>query len=141
MERQPTKELLEVIFLALDHATKSVLKSNGPLVPFAIVEASNGEQHVSRFTTGRNPNEARLHARSYVSQTVDCVRYAIAGDGTLNESGGRAPVVMVEAGQRGEPHGFVFIQRFASTSNCRFAQVLGNPGIIDHPPLLQPLTE
>ena len=135
---EPTEELLDLIFLALDHAVKSVISSSGPLIPFAIVEAASGEQTLARFTTGRNPEEARRHARAHVAQAADCVKYAVAGDGTLTENGQRIVVVTIEAGKRGEKHGFLFVQRFASSAKCRFERPVRNPGIIDLPAILGP---
>jgi hypothetical protein len=133
---KPTEELLDLIFLALDHATKSVINTNGPLIPFAIIESISGERILARFTTGRNPDEARQDARSHVGKAADCTKYAIAADGTITENGQRVAVIMVEAGQRGEPHGFSFVQRFASSDKCRFAQPVRNPGIVEQPPVL-----
>lgn len=135
---QPSEPLLELIFEALDHAASSVGNTNGPLVPFAIIESATGERTLERFTTGRNPEEARRHAQTHVAHAADCVRYAIAADGTMTESGQRVAVVMVEAGEQGGPHGFAFVQRFASTPACRFAQPVRNPGIIAQPPVLRP---
>ena len=135
---KPNEPLLDLIFLALDHAVKSVVNSNGPLIPFAIMESAAGEHTLARFTTGRNPEEARQHARAHDAQAADCVKYAVAADGTITENGQRVAVVMVEAGEQGGEHGFSFIQRFASTSGCRFAQPQRNPGIIDQPPVLRP---
>jgi|SRR6185312_4422195 len=136
MDQTPTDELLDLIFLAIDHASKSVINTNGPLIPFAVIETASGERTLGRFTTGRNPNEARLHAREHVAQAADCRKYAIAADGAITENGQRIPVVMVEAGQRGKPNGFMFIQRFAPSGKYRFSKPLGNPGIIEFPPIL-----
>jgi hypothetical protein len=133
---EPTKELLELIFAALDHAVESIVNTDGPLIPFAMIESASGERSIARFTGGRNPDEARQDARAHVAQTTDCPKYAIAADGTATEDGQRLPVIMIEAGQRGQPHGFRFIQRFASSRQCRFAQPIRNPSIIDHPAVL-----
>ena len=135
---RPSEPLLDLIFEALDHAVQSVANTNGPLIPFAILESAAGERTLARFTTGRNADEARQHAQSHVAQAADCAKYAIASDGTITESGQRIPVVMVEAGEQDGEHGFSFVQRFASTAACRFAQPVRNPGIIDQPPILRP---
>jgi hypothetical protein len=137
---KPSEPLLDLIFQALDHAVQSVANSNGPLIPFAIMESAAGERTLARFTAGRNPEEARQHARAHVAQAADCVKYAVAGDGNITENGQRVAVVMVEAGEQGGEHGFSFVQRFASTAACRFAQPVRNPGIIDQPPVLLPST-
>lgn len=115
--------------------------SDGPLIPFAIVESQSGERAISRFTTGKSPAEARAHAREQVARTSDCVRYAIAADGTVAESGQRVPVVMVESGDRRDAHGYCFIQRFSSTPTSRFAQAIDKPSIIAHPAILRPASE
>src|SRR5688572_16460996 len=96
-ERQPMAEpsepLLDLMFQALDHAVQSVANTNGPLIPFAIIESATGERTLARFTTGRNPEEARHHARAHVAQAADCVKYAVAADGTITENGQRVAVV------------------------------------------------
>ena len=135
---KPGEQLLDLMFQALDHAVRSVANTNGPLVPFALMESATGERTLARFTTGRNPDEARLHARTHVTQATDCVKYAVAADGSITENGQRVAVVLVEAGEQGAPHGFSFVQRFESTPACRFAQPVRNPGIIDQPPVLRP---
>jgi hypothetical protein len=135
---KPSEQLLDLMFQALDHAVRSIANSNGPLIPFALIESAAGERALARFTTGRSPDEARQHARAHVTQSADCVRYAVAADGNITENAQRIAVVLVEAGEQGAPHGFSFVQRFASTPDCRFAQPFRNPAIIDQPPLLQP---
>jgi hypothetical protein len=109
---KPTQEILDLAFFALNHAIQLLNRTNGPLVPFAILEAANGERALARFLTVRNPEEARLRSRAHVDESADCVKYAIAADGSVTENGQRIPVVMVEAGERGKPHGVSFIQRF-----------------------------
>jgi hypothetical protein len=135
---KPSEQLLDLMFQALDHAVRSVVNSNGPLIPFALMESDAGERTLARFTTGQNPDEARQHARAHITQVADCVKYAVAADGSITENGQRIAVVMVEAGEQGAPHGFSFVQRFQSTPQCRFAQPIRNPSIIDQPPLLRP---
>lgn len=133
----PSEDLLQLVFLALDHAVQSVITSNGPLVPFAILDGPDGKRTLSRFATGRNPDEARHHARDHVARDAGCTKYAVASDGTLTEDGKRVPVVMVEAGRRGDPNAFCFVQRFASSATTRFSHLLGNPGIVDLPEILR----
>lgn len=100
---KPTDPLLDLMFQALDNAVESITNSNGPLIPFAIMASSAGERNLVRFTTGKNPDEARQHARSHVTKEADCVRYAIGSDGSITENGQRVPVVMVEAVLSGPP--------------------------------------
>jgi hypothetical protein len=133
----PSEQLVDLAFFALDHGIKSVAASNGPLIPFAIIESGDGKRVLMRFTTGQNPEEARHHARAHVAQTTDCVRYAVVADGIVTEQNARMPVVMAEVGQRGDLHGFSFIQRFTSTPEFRFGQPIRNPSIIDQPAILQ----
>ena len=136
---EPTQPLLQLIFLALDHAVHSIENSNGPLVPFAVIDTANGERMLARFTSGQNPEEARQHARAHIAQSNKWIRYAVTADGTITEGGRRVPVVMVEAGEQGAEHGFMFVQRFESTPSCKFLKLTQNPSLIDEPPLLRPL--
>ena len=135
---KPSEQLLDLMFQALDHAVQSVANTNGPLIPFALIESAAGKRSLARFTTGRNPDEARQHARTHVVQSADCIKYAVAADGNITENGQRV-AVLVEAGEQGAPHGFSFVQRFQSTPTCRFAQPVRNPGVIDQPPTLRPI--
>jgi hypothetical protein len=132
---KPAQELLDLAFFALDHAIKSLLHTNGPLVPFAILESANGERALARFMPSRNPELARENSRAHVAQTTDCVKYAIAADGIVTENGRRIPVVMVEAGERGKSLGFSFIRPLASNSENRSFESVGNRGLIDHAPI------
>jgi hypothetical protein len=127
----PSQDIFDLAFLALNHAVKSVVRTNGPMVPFAILESANGERGLARFMTGRNPEETRQRSRIHVAEDEDCVKYAIAADGSVTENGRRIPVVMVELGERGKPGSISFVQRFASNSECRFSKPVGDPRIID----------
>jgi hypothetical protein len=106
-----THELLDLAFFALDHAMKSLVRTNGPLVPFAILESANGERALARFVAGQDPEESCQRSRAHVAQTTDCVKYAIAADGVETENGRPVPVVIVEAGERGKSVGFSFTRR------------------------------
>jgi hypothetical protein len=134
---KPAQELLDLAFFALDHAIKSMVRTNGPLVPFAILESANGERALARFMPCRNPELAREHSRAHVAQTSDCVKYAIAADGVVNENGRRIPVVLVEAGERGKSLGFSFIRRLASNSDSQSFEPVRNRDMIDHAPILR----
>jgi hypothetical protein len=85
MRKTPPDDLLDLIFVALDNAVTSITGTNGPLIPFVIIEALSGERTLARFTTGKNPDEARQHAQSHVSGSHDCRKYAVAADGTITE--------------------------------------------------------
>ena len=135
---QPSQPLRDLVSQAFDHAVRSIVNTNGPLVPFAIIETSAGQRAMARFTGGRNPEEARQAARAQVGQLGDCVKYAIAADGSVMSGTQHIPVIMVEAGERSAAHGYSFIQRFASTPACRFAQPVQDPSIIDYPAVLKP---
>ena len=132
---KPAQELLDLAFFALDHAMKSLVRSEGPLIPFAILETANGERALARFMPCRNPELACEHSREHVAQTSDCVKYAIAADGVVNENGRQIPVVMVEAGERGKSLGFSFIRRLSSNSECRGFDQVRTGGLIDHAPI------
>jgi hypothetical protein len=133
---KPGEQILDLIFQALDHAIQSITNTNGPLIPFAIIETAKGERTLARFATGHNPEEARQQARTHVANNKDWLQYAIAADGILTENNQRIPTIIVEAGRRGDEHGFVFAQRFTAAPNARFGQILRNPGIIGQPPIL-----
>lgn len=140
MER-PSEQLVDLAFFALDHGVKSVIGSDGPMTPFAIIEDVNGQRTLARFMTGQSPAEAHQHARAHVARAVDCVKYAVVADGWVTEQNTRIPVILVEVGRRGEQHGYSFIQRFCSTAETKYGQVVRNPSIIDHPSVISPASE
>jgi hypothetical protein len=134
---KPTEPLLDLIFQVLDHAVESVKGTDGPLVPFAVIETADGRRTLTRFADASDPEEAMREVRLLVEELVDCVRYAVGSDGNLTENGQKSAAVLVEAGEVDAPHGFSFAQRFASTEDCRYAHPVRNPAIIDQPPLLR----
>jgi hypothetical protein len=135
---KPTDPLLDLVYQVLDHAVESLKGTDGPLTPFAVIETADGKRTLTRFVETEDPEVAMREVRSLVEEVIDCVKYAVVSDGNLTEDGRQSPAVMVEAGEEGGPHGFAFVQRFASTEDCRYARPVHNPALVDQPYLLRP---
>jgi len=122
MPPDPPPELIDLAFFALDHGTDSVLEAGGDLVPFTVTEA-DGQRTLRRFVADRL-EEGVNSARNALSTTSGVERAALAFEGYLTFEGGKAPAVIVEAFQAGEPEGMVLVQRHSRTER------IGNPALL-----------
>jgi hypothetical protein len=101
-ELEPTEELLDLIFFALDHGIESVRASGGPLRPFLMAKGE-GKPLLRRFVT-----ESLDRGREMVQDAADRLPpevrwYAIACDGCLPTEKERFDAIIVEAAERGQP--------------------------------------
>lgn len=95
-------ELETLSLLALEHGFNSISDSEGPLVPFTIIEGPDG-QELHRFVVGDFELELSVEAaqNSIASSRAELSRYAIAWDGYVTEPGRKTDAILVEAGERG----------------------------------------
>ena len=125
---EPSQELADLAFFALDHAVESVKVSGGPLIPFAATEDESGRT-LNRFVT-ELLEEGQQQARDYVGGATDAHRVAIAYDGYLTIEGERFDAVLVEAQQRGDASGLILAQRYRTGGRFRKFSTIGNPAHI-----------
>ena len=121
------EELLDLIFVALDHGVDSV-SGGGPLVPFALTEAPDGRT-LTRFHAGElevGVAQAREHARDVPEATL----IAIAYDGYLTVEDERSDAIFVEGQERGTASSVVFAQRYKPGGRLRKFSTIGNPAYV-----------
>jgi hypothetical protein len=122
MSVPPADDLVEFAFLALDHATDSVLGSGGPLVPFALIEAG-GQRDLSRFP---GDLEAGIQkARQTIRAAGNPHMAAVAWDGYLTVEGTRTDAVYVEAFKAGDTESLILAQRYGGSDRIGNAAMVG----------------
>jgi hypothetical protein len=106
----PSEALMQLVYLALDHAIDSV-SEGGPLLPFLFIEHPDGRE-LQRFASA-TPEENQAAMREMVAQLDGGVTaYAMAYDGYMTFEGRRWDAVLSEAAERGAPSGVFFAQRY-----------------------------
>lgn len=134
---QPTDEFTEFFFLAIDHGFGSIEDGAGPLIPFAMTVSLNGERKLNRFLT-ENLEDGLEQARNHVDENRDeVVMYAIAWDGYVTLDHERTDAILVEAGERQDPSGVIFCQRYREVKKGllrkKKCEAIGNPALIGRP--------
>ena len=122
----------DLALFALTHAVRSVVPEGGPLIPFAMVETTDGRA-LARFVG--DLEEAQARARDHV-RASSAVRAAVAWDGYLTVEGVRTDALFVEAGEPGTA-GIVLAHRYRD-AGAGPAEAIGRPILVDpaRPPLL-----
>jgi len=120
----PSQDLAELFFKAMDRAFEAV-QGGKSLRPFTMTVSREGASEVKDF------DEDGLElARQSVQGAVGELRlYAIAGEGYVNRDGRRWDAILVEAGEEGQDHAFLFCQRCEEPRWKR----AGGPEVIDRP--------
>jgi hypothetical protein len=122
-----SEELMELVFVALDHGIDSVTQG-GPLIPFALTETVDGRE-LTRFapeTLEAGQALAREHVRG-----AGADRAAIAYDGYLTVEGDRSDAIFVEAQERGHGDSVVFAQRYRPGGRFKKFTTIGNAAFVD----------
>ena len=107
----PSDALLDLICTALDHGIASIAHSGGPLTPF-VLSGAGDQRQLHRFVT-HDYQQSCQQAIDFVTELdTQTDRYAIATDGYLTLNDLRSDAIFVEAGERGQPSGVFFAQRY-----------------------------
>ena len=106
----PSEALIELAFLALDHAIDSV-SEGGSLIPFLFIERSDGRE-LQRFASG-TLEEGQAAMREAVAELDErATAYAMAYDGCMTFEGKKWDAILSEAAEHGAPSGVFFVQRY-----------------------------
>lgn len=107
---EPSPHVQELASFALAHAVRSIVPEGGPLIPFSLLETTEGRS-LHRFAG--ELGEAVQHARGHV-RTSGALRAAVAWDGYLTADGRRDDALFVEASEAGQPS-IVLAHRYVET--------------------------
>ena len=118
-----SEELVNLAFMALDHAIDSVVSSGTDLVRFVIRE-HGGQRNLQRYLVEGHLEAGVAAARQSVKEEPLPDRVAIAWDGYMTTSEGRQEAVFVESYEHGTPAGFIMAQRYQRPGSSRRS---GNP--------------
>lgn len=125
-----SEELVNLAFMALDHAIDSVVSSGADLVPFVIRETDK-QRSLQRYITGDRLEEGVATARQAVREEPFPDRVALAWDGYLTTADGRLEAVFVESYEQGAPAGFIMAQRYQRTGFLKKKrESVGNPALV-----------
>lgn len=125
---EPTENLMELVFLALDHGIDSV-RSGSPLIPFFMTEGD--EKKLQRFAAERLEEGVAKAQEAASSLDAATQAYAIAHDGYITVEGTKYDAILVEAAERGSPTGFVFAQRCRPKKGLfRGLKTIGNVALL-----------
>jgi hypothetical protein len=125
---EPSAELMDLVFVALDHGIDSIKDGGGPLIPFAVTESADGRK-LDRFVA-ETLEECQERARQHVWAADDAVRAAIAYDGFVTIEGERSDAVFVQGQERGRPVSVVLAQRYRPGGRLKRFQTIGNPAAL-----------
>jgi hypothetical protein len=126
-----SEELVELAFMALDHAIDSVVSSGTDLVPFVIREQA-GQRSLQRYLVGNQLEAGVAAARQSIKEEPLPDRVAVAWDGYMTTSEGRQEAVFVESYENGTPAGFVMAQRYQRAGFLKKKrESVGNPALVE----------
>lgn len=126
-----SEELVNLAFMALDHAIDSVVSSGTDLVPFVIRE-HGGQRSLQRYLVDGKLEAGVAAARESVLQEPLPDRVALAWDGFMTTSEGRQEAVFVESYEQGTPAGFIMAQRYQRAGFLKKKrESLGNPALVE----------
>ena len=128
----PSEGLAELFFQAMDRAF-SAIEAGRALSPFAMTVSQTEERVVKDF----EEEDGLALARQSVENAAPWLRlYAIAGEGTVNVEGRSWDAILVEAGEAGQDHAFLFCQRCQHPEGEQRWERAGSPEVIDRLPCL-----
>lgn len=126
-----SEELVNLAFMALDHAIDSVVSSGTDLVPFVIREQA-GQRSLQRYLVESQLEAGVAAARQSVKAEPHPDRVAVAWDGYMTTSEGRQEAVFVESYEHGTPAGFIVAQRYQRAGFLKKKrESVGNPALVE----------
>ena len=128
----PSEDLAELFFQAMDRAFGAI-EGGRSLSPFTITVSQADEREAADF---EQEDGLALARRSVEDAAARLRLYAIAGEGYVNREGRQWDAVLVEAGEAGQDHAFLFCQRCQHPEGEQRWERVGGPEVIDRPPCL-----
>jgi hypothetical protein len=120
----------DLVFFALDYGVGSV-DEGGPLVPFVIVQDSDGQRSLKRFAVGQlevSAEAAFEHARGSLATDK---RVAVVVDTFLSHEAVRTDAIVVEANDGPSGTNIMVAQRYRPKQRLRRLKTLGEPIFLD----------
>ena len=108
----PSKPLLDLIFLALEHGLSSVDGGAGPLTPLLIAERA-GKRELQRFVDEQLTDAVAHARRAGHKQATKGDLVAVAYDGFITVDGRKTDAVFVQAAESAAGPTHIFCQRYA----------------------------
>jgi hypothetical protein len=128
-EPEPSEELLDLIFAALEVGVETVRATNSGMHPF-LMTPGDGKPAYTRFVDESIQRCIEMAQKAASELPAGVPAYAIAIDGYLPTEEEKFDAIIVEAAERGQSVGFVFAQRYRPAREGKAFEVVGRPAII-----------
>jgi hypothetical protein len=128
-ELSAREQLMDLVFLGLDHGIESIKDGGGPLIPFVLIESAVGERDIKRFVADEL-EQAETEARAHLSGLTDAERVALVYDGYVTVENDRTDAVLVEAQERGQTNSLIFAQPYRPGGRLRKLAPIGNAAFL-----------
>ena len=123
------QELIDLIFIGLDHGIDSIKDSGGPLVPFVITDTS-GERKIMRFVT-ENLEEGPVKARQHLTELIDKPNFAvIVYDGYITVKDKKFDAVLAQGYDRDDVTSYMLAQRYQPKKLLSKFKTIGNAAFL-----------
>jgi hypothetical protein len=131
MARLPeiSDELLQLVFMALDHGIDALVDEADLLTPFVFIVRQE-QRSLHRFADddmGAALNQAKAFIHDLGS---DADQYALVFDGLVQVGAESVDAIIVEAGEAGQEVGHVFAQRYVPATLDSPLQTIGKAGYL-----------
>ena len=110
-----SSELVRLIVDSTNKAIPSILRTNGPLLSFIVIEAADGTRGEKDFPNGTNDHDIVA-----VASMEGVQRFALLSSGTVQAGTDQVRVLLIHAAERGDPSGYVLAQRFLSSQSASY---------------------
>ena len=114
-------ELIRLVNYAANQAIGSVLNTDGPLLSFMCMDIIDGKFGTKEYPEGTTDDDLIA-----VASLPGVQRYALMTSGKMQSETETVPTVMVIAAERGDPTGFLFVQKFTAGQSPVFSEPDGN---------------
>ncbi|MCE9555786.1 MAG: hypothetical protein K8T91_20760 [Planctomycetes bacterium] len=129
MSAELSSLMMHSVFLALDAASRA-----NPFLPLLTVEADGKRKTCMLIDSIEDPGktlEILRKARGAIAKLPNqVVRYAIVTEQTMILEGRQYEAAVVEAGERGEPGGYVLVQPFRRDRAGGFPEEIETPEVL-----------
>ena len=114
-------ELIRIVDYSVNQAIGSILNTDGPLLSFMNMDLIDGKFGTKEFPDGTTDDDLITLASLPYAQ-----RYALLTSGKMQSESVQVPTLLVVAAERGDPTGFLFVQKFTAGQSPVFSELDGN---------------
>ncbi len=113
-------ELIRIVDYSIDQAIDKIMNTDEALLSFMNIDMIDGQFGTKEFPDGTTDDDLISVASLPLVQ-----RYVLLTSGKMQSENGSIPILMVIAAERGDPTGFLFVQRFTSGQSPLYSETDG----------------